>query len=89
MTANVAPKLTSQMCHLALTGNYQGAAQVDEQLQPLHKALFVESNPIPVKWALMEMGLIDRGIRLPMTPLSDQYHDQIRAALRMVGALTT
>lgn len=89
VTANVAPKLTSQMCHLALTGNYQGAAQVDEQLQPLHKALFVESNPIPVKWALMEMGLIDRGIRLPMTPLSDQYHDQIRTALRMVGALTT
>ncbi len=89
VTANVAPKLTSQMCHLALTGNYQGAAQVDEQLQPLHKALFIESNPIPVKWALMEMGLIDCGIRLPMTPLSDQYHDQVRAALRMVGALTT
>jgi 4-hydroxy-tetrahydrodipicolinate synthase len=60
---------------------------INDQLMPLHQKLFVESNPIPVKWALLEMGLIPAGIRLPLTPLSDIHHDTVRQAMKSAGAL--
>jgi 4-hydroxy-tetrahydrodipicolinate synthase len=81
VTANVAPAAVAQMCERVLRGDIAEARILDASLQPLHKALFVESNPIPVKWALTQLGLIDEGIRLPMTPLSTQYHDVVRDAM--------
>jgi len=75
------------MCAAALAGDRDRAAAIDARLAALHRDLFVEANPIPVKWALHEMGLIPPGIRLPLTPLSPQYHDTIRAALRQAGVL--
>jgi 4-hydroxy-tetrahydrodipicolinate synthase len=87
VTANVAPRMMHDMCAAALAGDRATAEQLNEKLMPLHKDLFVEANPIPVKWALYEMGLIPPGIRLPMTPLSDQYHDTVRSALRHAGVL--
>jgi 4-hydroxy-tetrahydrodipicolinate synthase len=87
VTANVAPRMMHDMCAAALAGDRATAEQLNEKLIPLHKDLFVEANPIPVKWALYEMGLIPPGIRLPMTPLSDQYHDAVRSALKHAGVL--
>ncbi len=85
VTANVAPRLMHQMCAAALAGDADKARALDAQLAPLHKALFIESNPIPTKWALMDMGLIGPGIRLPMTPLSVDCHESVRAAMRDAG----
>jgi 4-hydroxy-tetrahydrodipicolinate synthase len=85
VTANVAPKAMHDMCDAALKGDYQTAEQINHRLGRLHRDLFIESNPIPVKWALTEMGMISPGIRLPLTPLSQEYHDQVRQALRLVG----
>lgn len=82
VTANVAPKLMHELCVAARAGDAAKAAAVDAELAPLHKALFVESNPIPVKWALAEMGRIPTGIRLPLTPLAAQNHPAVRAALK-------
>nr|VFJ44077.1 MAG: dihydrodipicolinate synthase [Candidatus Kentron sp. DK] len=82
VTANVAPAAMRDMCGRAIRGDRQGAEEIDAKLALLHKKLFVETNPIPVKWALYEMGMIDGGIRLPLTPLSDVYHEEIRRALR-------
>ena len=87
VTANVAPAKMRAMCDAALAGDRQGALAIDLQLQGLHRELFAESNPIPVKWALREMGLIPEGIRLPLTPLSGQYHERLRQAMRQVGVL--
>lgn len=87
VTANVAPRLMQQMCAAARTGDEKQARAIDQKLAGLHKNLFVETNPIPVKWALKEMGLIDGGIRLPLTPLSDQFHETVRGALRAAGAI--
>ena len=87
VTANVAPREMHQMCTAALAGDYEQAGEINERLMPLHQKLFVESNPIPVKWALYEMGLIPAGIRLPLTPLSDTYHDTVRQAMKSAGAL--
>ncbi len=81
VTANVAPAAVAQMCELVFRGDLKEARTLDASLQPLHKALFVESNPIPVKWALTQLGLIDEGIRLPMTPLSARYYDVVRDAM--------
>lgn len=81
VTANVAPKLMQAMCYAATKGNVAEAKAINEKLIPLHKALFVESNPIPVKWALHKMGLIQTGIRLPLTALSEQNHMQVIEAL--------
>lgn len=81
VTANVAPKLLSNLCQMAVAGQADEARQLQEQLMPLHQAMFVESNPIPVKWAVAEMGLMQHGLRLPMTHLAEQYHAQVRAAL--------
>lgn len=81
VTANVAPSAMHQMCKHALQGDFMEARRWNEVLLPLHRALFLEANPIPAKWALQQMGLIKSGIRLPLTPLSTHYHDKIRQAL--------
>lgn len=87
VTANVAPAAMSQMCKAALAGDKARAAQINDTLMGLHKDLFLEANPIPVKWALHEMGLIGLHIRLPLTVLSSQFHEPLRQAMRQAGAL--
>lgn len=87
VTANVAPKAMHDMCAAALAGDRVKAQAINAKLLGLHKDLFVEANPIPVKWALHEMGLIGQGIRLPLTVLSEKHHDTVRRALREAGAL--
>ncbi len=87
VTANVAPRPMHDMCAAALAGDFAVAEAINDKLMPLHKSLFVEANPIPVKWALHEMGLIPPGIRLPMTVLSEQYHDTVRQALKAAGVV--
>ncbi len=82
VTANVVPAAISRMCTLALAGKADEARAINEKLLPLHTAMFVESNPIPVKWAIEQLGFIQSGIRLPLTRLSDQYHQQVKAALQ-------
>jgi 4-hydroxy-tetrahydrodipicolinate synthase len=85
VTANVAPQAMHDMCTAALAGDRETASAINARLQGLHESLFVESNPIPVKWALSEMGLIPAGIRLPMTPLASEHHETVRQALRQAG----
>jgi 4-hydroxy-tetrahydrodipicolinate synthase len=87
VTANVAPEGMARMCAAALAGDAEAAAAIDADLAGLHRALFVEPNPIPVKWALQELGLIDEGIRLPLVPLDPAFHDDVRAALRAAGLI--
>ena len=82
VTANVAPKLMHDMCVAAMAGDAVKARGINAKLFSLHQKLFVEANPIPVKWVLQEMGLIKAGIRLPMVPLSAAYHDALRAACK-------
>ncbi|MFT7688486.1 MAG: 4-hydroxy-tetrahydrodipicolinate synthase [Candidatus Azotimanducaceae bacterium] len=82
VTANVAPKEMAEVCKAALEGNASLANSLNSNLMQLHQDLFVESNPIPVKWALEEMGKIKSGIRLPMTVLAPEYHELVRQALR-------
>ena len=85
VTANVAPRLMHEMCAAALVGDLKKARDINLRLLPLHQRLFVEANPIPVKWALGLMGMIEPGLRLPMTPLSDRYYDTVREALSDAG----
>ncbi|HXF68080.1 MAG TPA: 4-hydroxy-tetrahydrodipicolinate synthase [Burkholderiales bacterium] len=85
VTANVAPRLMHEMCAAALAGEVARAREINHRLLPLHRNLFLEANPIPVKWALEQMGLIAGGIRLPLTPLSAAYHEAVREALRHAG----
>lgn len=87
VTANVAPKLMHEMCVAARAGNVKQACEINAKLFGLHQKLFVEANPIPVKWVLQQMGLIKAGIRLPMVNLSAQYHDVLRAAMRQAGLI--
>jgi 4-hydroxy-tetrahydrodipicolinate synthase len=87
VTANVAPAAMHAMCAAAIAGDRDAAAAANRPLEELHRILFVESNPIPVKWALHEMGMVAPGIRLPMTPLAEQYREPLRAALRQAGIL--
>ncbi len=82
VTANVAPKLMHEMCVAAFAGNLARARELNDALLPLHSKLFVEANPIPVKWACAELGLISPALRLPLTPLSAGLHDTVRDALR-------
>ena len=82
VTANVAPQLMSEMCVAAMAGNVKTACEINAKLFALHQKLFIEANPIPVKWVLQQMGKIHAGIRLPMVNLSKQYHDVLRAAMR-------
>ncbi|HHI77522.1 MAG TPA: 4-hydroxy-tetrahydrodipicolinate synthase [Gammaproteobacteria bacterium] len=85
VTANVAPDIMHRMCEAALAGDATAAAELDARVAPLHRALFVESNPIPVKWALARMGLIQRGIRLPLTWLSTEAEPVVAEALEQAG----
>jgi 4-hydroxy-tetrahydrodipicolinate synthase len=85
VTANVAPKLMRQMCAAALVGDVKRARELNLKLFPLHTKLFVEANPIPVKWALAEMGMIEGGMRLPLSPLAEKFHQTVREALHEAG----
>ena len=87
VTANVAPKLMSEMCAAALAGDADTAEALDSKLAALHSSLFVEANPIPVKWAVAELGLMSNVLRLPMTPLSESHHDEVRAAMGSAGLI--
>jgi|SRR5579863_407868 4-hydroxy-tetrahydrodipicolinate synthase len=87
VTANVAPRAMSEMVAAALAGDGARARELDVPLANLHRDLFVETNPIPVKWVLAQMGLIGPGLRLPLTPLSEAYQATVRAAARAAGAL--
>ncbi len=87
VTANVAPRAVHELCTAALAGDREVAERIDERLHPLHKALFLESSPIPVKWAVAQLGLIGPGIRLPLTPLSESCHAQVHAAMHSAGLL--
>ena len=85
VTANVAPRLMHEMCVAALKGDRNKAIECNNKLLDLHSQLFLESNPIPVKWALQQMGRIDGGIRLPMTPFDPKFHAPLLAAMRAAG----
>ena len=87
VTNNVAPKAMAAMCKAALAGDREKAMELNRPLEGLHNHLFDEANPIPVKWALYEMGLIPEGIRLPLTPLSKEFHQPLREAMRDAGVL--
>jgi len=87
VTANVAPKLMHEMCEAAFAGNLARGRELNNALLPLHSKLFVEANPIPVKWACAELGLIPSGLRLPLTPLSAGLHDTVRDAMRHAGLI--
>jgi len=87
VTANVAPRAMHEMCAAALAGDRETAARIDAGLRALHRDLFIESSPIPVKWALHEMGMIPPGLRLPLTPLDPKYHATVRDALQQADVL--
>jgi 4-hydroxy-tetrahydrodipicolinate synthase len=85
VSGNVVPAQMAELCRLMSAGERDAAKAIDDRLQPLNDALFLESNPIPVKWAVCQMGLISPHIRLPLTEFSEQYHDQMRAAMAGAG----
>lgn len=88
VSANVVPRQMALMCKAAIAGDRAAAEKIEADIRDLHRDLFVESNPIPVKWALQAMGRIGAGIRLPLTPLASDYHAQVSAALKKAGALS-
>ena len=85
VTANVAPAMMAELCRCAMSGDRSGAEQLNERLALLNRALFLEANPIPVKWALQQRGKIKSGIRLPLTPLDSRYHGEVLAAMEAAG----
>jgi len=87
VTANVAPKMMSSLCEAAVTGDLVQARELQFKLLKLHQMMFVEPNPIPVKWALHEMGVIDKGIRLPLTPLTENLRQPLKDVLRKTGVI--
>jgi len=87
VSANAAPRLMHEMCTAAVAGDEETALQLDGQLRNLHAAMFVQSNPIPAKWAVCQQGLIGGGIRLPLVVLDDEYHVTVRAAMSTAGVL--
>jgi 4-hydroxy-tetrahydrodipicolinate synthase len=87
VTANVAPRAMHQLCDAAMNGRIAEAIEINNRMLPLHNKLFVEPNPVPVKWALQEMGLISSGIRLPLVELGKEYQDTVRVAMREAGVL--
>lgn len=87
VTANIAPGKMHDFCEAALSGDTPRAEKLHAELMPLHKKLFLQGNPIPVKWALQEMGKIASGIRLPLIALESEYHDELREALNVTGIL--
>ncbi|MGE0800886.1 MAG: 4-hydroxy-tetrahydrodipicolinate synthase [Lautropia sp.] len=88
VTANVAPQPMAELCRAALAGDFAAARAINRRLLPLHLKLFVEANPIPVKWALARMGRMPAGIRLPLTPLAEAHQATVLAALQSSGVLT-
>lgn len=87
VTANVAPAKMHDLCQAALSGNKAMAEKINAELMPLHKNLFLEANPIPVKWVLHEMGLIPSGIRSPLLPLDSKFHNEMRTAMNAAGIM--
>ncbi len=87
VTANVVPELMHRMCAAALAGDRTEAERLDANMAALHSDLFLEANPIPIKWAMAELGRIPQGIRLPLTWLSQQYHEPVRQAMQKAGAI--
>jgi len=87
VTANVAPRAMHELCEAAMSGQIARAVEINNRVLSLHSKLFIEPNPVPVKWALTEMGKMPSGLRLPLAPLSAHYHDTVRAALRESGVL--
>jgi 4-hydroxy-tetrahydrodipicolinate synthase len=87
VTANVAPRAMADMCRAAIAGDIATAVALNNKVFPLHQKLFIEPNPVPVKWALAEMGKMPAGIRLPLVPLADDCHAAVRAALQEAGVL--
>ena len=87
VTANVAPRLMHELCVAAIAGNVQRALEIQFQLLPLHKALFVESNPIPVKWAVSRMGLCKDALRLPLTVLTQDNRPMLESVMRVAGLI--
>lgn len=85
VTANVAPRKMHELCAAALRGDMATARKLDQELSGLHKNLFLEPNPIPVKWAVARMGLMSDGIRLPLTTLAQEFHEPVLAAMRQAG----
>ncbi|MEE4163851.1 MAG: 4-hydroxy-tetrahydrodipicolinate synthase [Woeseiaceae bacterium] len=85
VSGNVVPDKMARLCRLASSGSIEAADELDGSLQPLNTALFIESNPIPVKWAVSRMGLMGPGIRLPLTPYSEEHHAGMRAAMATAG----
>lgn len=85
VTANIAPRLMAKLCDAAADNDQETCLALERELMPLHRLMFVESNPIPVKWALYKMGLMNDEIRLPLTRLSSSYHQEMEQALRQVG----
>lgn len=88
VTANVAPRAMHELCAAAMAGDIAGAVAINNRVLDLHAKLFVEPNPVPVKWALAEMGLMPAGLRLPLAPLSAPFHETVRGALRDAGILS-
>ncbi|MDX1754859.1 MAG: 4-hydroxy-tetrahydrodipicolinate synthase [Marinobacter sp.] len=87
VTANVAPRGMAELCRAAIAGDRDETARLNDLLMPLNRKLFLEANPIPVKWALNRMGLIGEGIRLPLTVLNDKFHAEVEDALKAAGVL--
>ena len=87
VVANIAPKAMHELCVAAMAGDVKTAVEINNRMLPLHLKLFVEPNPVPVKWAMTELGLIPSGIRLPLVPLATEYQGAVRAALRESGVL--
>lgn len=87
VTANIAPRAMHELCAAAMAGDAAKAIAINNKMLPLHNKLFVEPNPVPIKWAMAELGLIGPGMRLPLAPLSAEYHDIVRAAMRESGVL--
>jgi 4-hydroxy-tetrahydrodipicolinate synthase len=87
VTGNVAPRLVHEMIMLAIAGDSEAAVAIDKKLAALHEKLFIQSNPIPVKWAVAEMGLMGKGIRLPLTWLTEDCFDAVRDAMRQAEVI--
>lgn len=87
VTANVAPRAMHELCKAAMAGEIATAVEINNKVMPLHQKLFIEPNPVPVKWALAEMGMMPAGLRLPLAALSAEFHDTVRGALRDAGVL--
>lgn len=85
VTANIAPRAMHDLCAAAMAGKVADAVAINNRLLPLHHKLFVEPNPVPLKWAMHELGLIDSGMRLPLVPLSPEFHQAVRTAMRESG----